>query len=226
MGTERMRLYLNRLHYPVTTLGPGRRVGVWFQGCTLRCPGCVSADTWASQRGETTVDAVLESVAPWLAQADGVTISGGEPFQQPDALEALLRGLRNIARGDKDILVYSGYPWEQIAPRVTGWEGLADALISEPFRAEAGQSLVWRGSDNQRMNLLTALGRARYAEWVEAARATLPQALDIFFQDGEVWMAGIPSPGTLENLRIRLAEAGFDSTTSQAHGSNPTPVFA
>jgi hypothetical protein len=76
------------------------------------------------------------------------------------------------------------------------------------------------------MNLLTALGRARYAEWVEAARATLPQALDIFFQDGEVWMAGIPAPGTLENLRIRLAEAGFDSTTSQAHGSNPTPVFA
>ena len=109
---------------------------------------------------------------------------------------------------------------------MTSWEGLADALISEPFRAEAGQSLIWRGSDNQRMNLLTALGRARYAEWVEAARGTLPQALDVFFQDGEVWMAGIPAPGTLESLRTRLAEAGFDSTTSQAHAANPIPVFA
>lgn len=221
-----MRLYLNRLHYPVTTLGPGRRVGVWFQGCTLRCPGCVSVDTWAPERGKTTVDAVLESVAQWLTEADGVTISGGEPFQQPAALEALLHGLRNLAGGEKDILVYSGYAWEQIASRVTSWEGLADALISEPFRAEAGQSLVWRGSDNQRMHLLTALGRARYAEWTEASRVTLPQALDIFFQDGEVWMAGIPAPGTLENLRTRLAEAGFDSTTSQAHGASPIPVLA
>jgi anaerobic ribonucleoside-triphosphate reductase activating protein len=139
-------------------------------------------------------------------------------------LEALLRGLRRIAGGEKDILVYSGYAWEQIGPRVTSWEGLADALISEPFRAEAGQSLVWRGSDNQRMNLLTALGRARYTEWVDAARAALPQALDIFFQDGEVWMAGIPAPGTLEILRTRLAEAGFDSTTTQARAS--LPVFA
>ena len=221
-----MRLYLNRLHYPVTTLGPGRRVGVWLQGCTLRCPGCVSVDTWAPERGETTMDAVLESVAPWLVEADGVTISGGEPFQQPHALEALLHGLRNLVGGEKDILVYSGYAWEQIAPRVTSWEGLADALISEPFRAEAGQSLVWRGSDNQRMHLLTALGRARYAEWTEASRATLPLALDIFFQDGEVYMAGIPAPGTLENLRTRLAEAGFDSTTSQAHTAHPIPVLA
>ena len=172
------------------------------------------------------MDAVLESVAPWLVEADGVTISGGEPFQQPHALEALLHGLRNLVGGEKDILVYSGYAWEQIAPRVTSWEGLADALISEPFRAEAGQSLVWRGSDNQRMHLLTALGRARYAEWTEASRATLPLALDIFFQDGEVYMAGIPAPGTLENLRTRLAEAGFDSTTSQAHTAHPIPVLA
>lgn len=221
-----MRLYLNRLHYPVTTLGHGRRVGVWFQGCTLRCPGCVSVDTWAPQRGETTVDAVLKSVAPWLAEADGVTISGGEPFLQADALEVLLRGLRSLAGVEKDILVYSGYAWERIAPQVTNWEGLADALISEPFRAEAGQSLVWRGSDNQQMHLLTALGRARYAEWVDATRSIQPQALDIFFQDGEVWMAGIPAPGTLEVLRTRLAEAGFDSATSQAHGANPVPVFA
>ena len=76
------------------------------------------------------------------------------------------------------------------------------------------------------MNLLTALGRALYAEWVEAARATLPKALDIFFQDGEVWMAGIPHPGTLEILRTRLEEVGFDSTTTQAYTGKPVPVFA
>ena len=39
-------IYLNKAHYPVTTLGPGRRIGLWLQGCTLACPGCVSRDTW------------------------------------------------------------------------------------------------------------------------------------------------------------------------------------
>ena len=100
-------LNLSRLHYPVTTLGPGRRVGIWFQGCSIRCPGCVSVDTWAAGQGGTTVSAVLAAVSPWLVTADGVTISGGEPFDQVDALLALLRGLRSA--GAEDILVYSGY---------------------------------------------------------------------------------------------------------------------
>ena len=38
-------LALSRMHFPVTTLGPGNRIGIWVQGCTIRCPGCVSADT-------------------------------------------------------------------------------------------------------------------------------------------------------------------------------------
>ncbi|MCT5046402.1 radical SAM protein, partial [Pseudomonas aeruginosa] len=27
-------------------MGTGRRLGIWFQGCSIRCPGCISADTW------------------------------------------------------------------------------------------------------------------------------------------------------------------------------------
>ncbi len=210
-----MRLFLSRLHFPVTTLGPGRRVGVWLQGCSLHCPGCVSVDTWAAGRGETTVAAVLDLAAPWLEEAQGVTISGGEPFEQPPALEALLHGLRERAPAGCDLLVYSGYPWEELAPRVHAWPGLLDALISDPYRAAAGQTLLWRGSDNQRLHLLTPLGRARYARWERAPRTARPQALDVVFMDGEIWMAGIPAPGTLEALRTRLAAAGFSAGTSQ-----------
>src|SRR4051794_30769668 len=102
---------LSRIHFPLTTLGPGRRIGIWLQGCSIRCPGCISLDTWAKGRGATTVDAVLDSVRPWLAAADGITVSGGEPFDQEAALEALLHGLR--ARTSADILVFSGYPLER-----------------------------------------------------------------------------------------------------------------
>src|SRR6185503_5851184 len=70
---------LSRLHYPLTELGPGRRAGVWFQGCTIRCPGCMSVDTWP-RRPERAVP--VAEVLGWLAglgPVDGVTISGGEP---------------------------------------------------------------------------------------------------------------------------------------------------
>jgi anaerobic ribonucleoside-triphosphate reductase activating protein len=223
-----MRLYLSRLHFPVTTLGPGRRVGVWFQGCSLRCPGCVSVDTWAVGQGETTLAEVLTAIGPWLSEADGITISGGEPFDQSQALGELLRSLRALAGPATDVLVYSGYPWEKIASQVTAWSGLVDALISDPFDPKTGQTLVWRGSDNQRMHLLTSLSRSRYAKWFNAPRSELPQALDVFFQDGEVWMAGIPAAGTMEGIKSCLADAGFSSSNSLTSTSATAgfPVFA
>ena len=54
---------LSRLHFPVTTLGPGRRIGIWFQGCSIRCPGCISADTWAFRTAAAMVTDVLALAA-------------------------------------------------------------------------------------------------------------------------------------------------------------------
>ena len=204
-----MRLHLSRLHFPVTTLGPGRRVGIWLQGCSIRCPGCISADTWAAGLGETTVEAVLETLGPWLEEADGITISGGEPFEQPCALNALLRSLQ-AARPGADVLVYSGRPWEKISTLVHAWDGLLDAVISDPFDAGAGQTLAWRGSDNQRMHLLTARARERYDPWTKAP----PAAMDLFFHGGEAWMAGIPAPGFLEAVQRELGRQGLSARTS------------
>jgi anaerobic ribonucleoside-triphosphate reductase activating protein len=209
-----MNLFLSRLHFPVTTLGFGRRVGVWFQGCSIRCPGCLSQDTWEFGRGQTTVEAVCCAIEPNLAQADGVTISGGEPFDQPAALEELLRRLRGGFSGD--ILLYSGYPWERLVPAVAQWPGLVDLLISDPFDPRAGQTLALRGSDNQRVHLLTPLARERYAGLPTAPRDHSARALDVVIDGERVWMAGIPGPGDLERLRQKLLEAGFSADTSEA----------
>src|SRR4051812_39296619 len=125
-------LAISRLHFPVRTLGPGLRVGIWFQGCSIRCPGCVSMDTWDSRRGGTTVEAVLDAVTPWLPAADGITVSGGEPFDQPEALRVLLSALRERHCGD--CLVYSGYPIEEL--KLDSFVGLIDALIADPLRLD------------------------------------------------------------------------------------------
>jgi anaerobic ribonucleoside-triphosphate reductase activating protein len=209
-----LKLYLSRMHFPISALGFGRRIGVWFQGCSIHCDGCISVDTWTPKTGETTISDVLESAAPWLMQADGITISGGEPFDQFPALQALLRELRPRTAGD--VLVFSGYPYEQLAPELEQLSGLVDAIITDPFDARQPQTLALRGSNNQRLHRLTALGRARYVD--EAVRANAP--LDLMVDtDGTVWLAGIPRRGDLERLRAVLRRTGFDCETSERPGA-------
>ena len=101
---------LSRLHHPVTTLGPGVRAGVWVQGCPIGCRGCMSTDTWeAGPEHEIDTGEVLRWLDT-LDRVDGVTISGGEPFEQPEAVRALVTEIAR-SRPDADILVYSGYPF-------------------------------------------------------------------------------------------------------------------
>ena len=209
-----MIVYLSRLHFPVTTLGPGRRIGIWFQGCSIRCPGCISADTWTRGRQGVQVEAVIDAIEPWLRDADGITISGGEPFDQGDGLYALLSALRH--RSYHDVLIYSGYPREQIADHLARMDGLIDALISDPYDHHAPQTLALRGSDNQRLHLLTSLGTVRFASY-ERALTDADRTLDVMFdEDGTVWMAGIPRQGDLHRLAALLHQDGHSVRTSQA----------
>jgi anaerobic ribonucleoside-triphosphate reductase activating protein len=207
------QIAISRIHFPVTKLGPGRRVGIWFQGCSIRCPGCISMDTWVRDRGWTIVDEVVEAVAPWLAAADGITVSGGEPFDQPGPLAELLARLRGISKAD--ILVFTGYPLEVIVPHLAVMEGLIDALLTGPFDLAAPQTLALRGSDNQRLHLLTPLGREQFAA-CERAAGPGERAVDVMFdENGDVWLAGIPARGDLGRLQRTLRAAGAQLSISE-----------
>ncbi|MCD7041065.1 radical SAM protein [Pseudomonas sp. MAFF 311095] len=211
-----MDLSLSRMHFPVTTLGPGRRIGIWFQGCSIRCPGCISADTWGPGHRRLSLERLLEQITPWLHEAEGITISGGEPFDQFDALRSLLEGLRRLS--ELDILVYSGYSLEQLDAPLLQTKGLIDALISDPYIEALSQTMALRGSDNQRLSLLTPLGRARLGHYERPLEPT-DKALDLMFDEsGSVWMAGIPRRDDLLRLRDLLHEQGHHLQIS-AHAS-------
>lgn len=211
-----MDLSLSRMHFPVTTLGPGRRIGIWFQGCSIRCPGCISADTWGPGHRRLSLEQLLEQITPWLHEAEGITISGGEPFDQLDALRSLLEGLRRLSK--LDILVYSGYSLEQLDKSLLQTNGLIDALISDPYIEALSQTMALRGSDNQRLSLLTPLGRARLGDYERLLEPT-DKALDLMFDEsGSVWMAGIPRRDDLLRLRDLLHEQGHHLQIS-AHAS-------
>jgi anaerobic ribonucleoside-triphosphate reductase activating protein len=203
-----MTLRLSRVHFPVTTLGPGQRIGIWFQGCSIRCPGCISVDTWSTGGSLVSVAELLQLVSAW--PADGITISGGEPFDQPDALIELLGKLRQTFP-HADILVYSGYPREKLSFP----EELIDALMSDPFLVEEPQTLALRGSDNQRLHLLTQLGRQRFASY-QRARTSEDDKVDLMADpDGTIWMAGIPRRGDLGRLQALLSARGTLVRTSE-----------
>lgn len=205
-------LALSRLHFPVTTLGPGRRIGLWMQGCSIRCAGCVSMDTWAPNDGMTSVAATLAALREWLPDADGLTVSGGEPFDQPLGLRALLEGVRSESA--IDVLVYSGYPIETIAQEIGAMDGLIDALISDPYDETQPQALPLRGSDNQRLHLLTPLGQARFAH-LDTPAPNDAARFDIMIDaDGSAWLAGIPRHEDMARLRDLLRDLGHEASLS------------
>src|SRR5262249_16243026 len=133
-------LSISRIHFPVTTLGPGKRIGVWFQGCSIQCPGCISKDTWARKPANTTVSQVLEIGSEHRREADGLTITGGEPLEQSEGLLALLSGFRRLLSPVADVLLYSGRTSDEVLRLFSSWPELVDAVIAEPYIEEEPQT--------------------------------------------------------------------------------------
>jgi anaerobic ribonucleoside-triphosphate reductase activating protein len=206
---------ISRVHFPVTALGPGQRLGIWLQGCSLRCPGCISTDTWPQKTERLPVAEVLSAVEAFARTAAGVTISGGEPFEQPEALGELLRGLSLMIQPDTDVLIYSGLPFTELTAWLDQWRGLVDAVISEPFDATAPQTRPLMGSDNQQLHMLTDLGRVRFAQF-QRPRDRQDDQLDLMVdEEGTAWLAGIPRRGDLQRLQAFLAAQGTVSRTTE-----------
>jgi anaerobic ribonucleoside-triphosphate reductase activating protein len=207
-------LELNKAHWPVTVLGPGRRIGLWVQGCSIHCPGCVSQDTWP--RDPAKAISVADLVA-WCKRTagdavEGVTISGGEPFDQPVALAALLRALdawRRRAHLDFDILCYSGYPLRTLERDHAAILALLDAVIPEPYVDRLPLTHVWRGSSNQTLVPLSARGRARYATFVDQPADDAGKKMQVSVEGGRVWMIGIPARGDMARVEALCASRGL-----------------
>ncbi|MEV7185640.1 4Fe-4S single cluster domain-containing protein [Kitasatospora sp. NPDC093102] len=209
-GAGPVRLMLNKAHYPVTSLGPGTRAGIWTQGCTIGCAGCVSEDTWTADPG-TLVD--LAALQDWLSglpdPLDGITVSGGEPFQQPEALAALLEWVgawRRERPAPLDVLVYSGYSLARLRREHSALLDHCDAVLTGPYVERLNSpGLRWRGSSNQRLTALTGLGRERYGE--SGSVDSLPMQVEV--ADGRIWFIGVPRRGDMDRLSARLRSAGI-----------------
>src|SRR5207248_7243033 len=74
--------------------GPGRRFALWVQGCTLRCEGCCNPELFSSRGGAATDVAQLAEEIARTPGIEGISVLGGEPFEQPAPLVELCRAVR------------------------------------------------------------------------------------------------------------------------------------
>lgn len=135
--------------------GPGIRFVVFGQGCPHRCPGCHNPQTHDPDGGyETTTEKILSAIRenPLL---QGLTLSGGEPFAQPEAMAELAESAHALGL---DVITYTGYTIEDLLADIDqnpGWRRLlaaTDTLVDGPFLLEEKSLLLkFRGSKNQRI---------------------------------------------------------------------------
>ena len=157
----------------IRTLGPGLRLCIWVNGCSRGCPGCVS-ERLQHPDESTDVDIYQYFSGFNLDAIDGVTISGGEPFEQPGELKKLIEYLSN--RGVHDILIYTGYTLLELrALKNSDIDAVLAAisvLIDGPYMIEmdTGKGNLM-GSDNQCIHYLRPEYRDVYEGYMRPLRS-------------------------------------------------------
>ncbi len=200
-----MKWRLNKIQYPIYNLGPGKRVGIWVQGCNLGCKGCVNQMLWTKSGGR---EIEIVDVFNWLLSLDdkfdGVTISGGEPFQQYEPLITFLHLVKK--KTDLDVYCFTGYylnELEVLFPDRLFYRYL-DFLVDGRYVSALHEDQNVKGSANQTLY--------RFVDGVAIKETGVPSRkwsvhVD---RDNEIYMAGVPKRDDLKQICAELASVGIN----------------
>jgi anaerobic ribonucleoside-triphosphate reductase activating protein len=187
---------------PVTRAeGPGVRYAVWVQGCSIRCAGCCNPQMFDPVGGRSVpVSTLLGEIAAQRGVVEGITVLGGEPFDQPAGLAALVRGAARLALST---MVFTGYVVEELRARhdadVAALLAAIDLLVDGRYEAARPElERLWVGSTNQRFHYLTG----RYTPAIERPRPGEPlRTVEVHLgADGRLSANGWPDAGLLLRL--------------------------
>jgi len=138
--------------------GPKQRFCIWVQGCAKHCPDCWAKETWEFGVGEKySVNELFELIMSERENIEGITILGGEPFEQAKDLSKLCKKCK---AQDLGVLCFSGYTLEELKSKkdknVDELLKNVDLLIDGAFEKEKYDlSRPWVGSSNQKYHFFT-----------------------------------------------------------------------
>jgi len=169
-------MQIDRILYPITTLGPGERLVIWTIGCSKHCDKCSNPELWHK---DTSKDIDVLELAKIIGQSidkqtiDGVTITGGDPLEQIAELNKLLLVLREITN---DVLIYTGYTIEEAKTVISKseWETMeqnTSVLIDGSYIDELNDNkCALRGSSNQKVVFFDETKKEIYSAYLKKGR--------------------------------------------------------
>lgn len=147
-------IWLYGLYHNSVVDGPGRRSVIRVAGCSLRCPGCYVPETHKHENGSLVpISSIIKEIVANRSQHDGVTILGGEPFDQAASVAELVSRLNKLGL---HITVYTGNTIDTLIGRkdksvdyiLTHIDLLIDGPFIKQLKEDAGE---YRGSSNQKI---------------------------------------------------------------------------
>ncbi len=167
-----------------SVIGPGRRLVIWMQGCCFQCDGCINPHLQTMYQNKLiSIDHLTELTRNLMHEIDGVTITGGEPFLQPEALSQYTRAVKNIAL---PIVVYTGFTLRQLessrSNMVKDVLKYIDVLIDGPFVRDDAVNTHYKGSANQVIHFLT--NHYQMSDFDNTNR------FEVCFQEGMIQLTG------------------------------------
>ena len=178
-------MQIDRLLYPITSLGPGKRVVIWTVGCTMKCHNCSNPELWDCNPDKDIDPSELVEIIQQTTknvEVDGITITGGDPLEQCDELVKLLPLLSSIT---DDILLYTGRVYEDIRKSLSSEEQsvllkYVSVLIDGAYIDELNDNdCPLRGSLNQRIIFIDNRKKALYTDYMTNGRTIQ----NVFYND-------------------------------------------
>lgn len=131
--------------------GLGIRMAIFTQGCCHHCPGCHNPNTHDASAGRTDTTERIIDAMHHNRLIDGITLTGGEPFMQPEACTRIANAAHEAGL---NVWAYTGYTFEQLLEDDEKSRLLraVDVLVDGSFLlAQRSLELHFRGSKNQRI---------------------------------------------------------------------------
>lgn len=175
--------------------GPGRRLVLWLQGCTLACKGCFNKHLWPHHPNKLLEtkdlsDFLLAKIKEY--DCEGLTLSGGEPFQQAKASGLLVEKIKDE---NYTVVIYTGYTHNELKNSNNDYVKrlleFTDILISGRYQGSSAEIKSWNENKDKEIIYLSEL-RKEILEEVN---------VEFIFTGDTLLITGFPEKNELQNIK-------------------------
>ncbi len=200
--SEENTLLVSHTENSTELLGPYRRFVIWVHGCCFDCEGCLAENTKYGSYTAWKIQELAETIAS--CDVEGITVSGGEPFLQANALYAMLRQLQSLK--EMGVIIYTGFTLEELRRKddCNRLLSMTDLLIDGRYVRELDDGRAYIGSSNQRLHYLSD----RYKTVGQVYYAAAKRRAEIKFTANQAVLIGVPSKGVLDVWQKIKEKAG------------------